>query len=347
MRRLCVFVIGVLVSGCAGAAPPVTDVSALRVVDELAQPTALTARLSPGGNTLLYNDGAGPCVRGVDGTGQRCVDEDVHLDTQSAAWSPDGTRLAFTDTHTLGLEPDLWVYDVGNGELTNLTDDGVPPGAIGGGPKVYEDADMDVYPSWSPDGARIRFLRRTDAEHLAVMSISPGGADPRQEASVATPWARLRAVAWSAERFAWFAGSRDGESGSVYTVGLAGDEPRRLIDGAYPILSFSADGQYLLVDERGLPADGRARVVRVVGGNAVPVASGSVTYPTWAPRGQSLAYVAAPGTLRVVARPGGEPKDLYKAAELGAADNDNLDWAPGVLLVADGEGNPTVLTLDG
>ncbi len=354
MRRTVVFAVAaVALCGCTSTGEPAgltpTDVSALRVVAEREQVPAYSAYLAPDGNRLLYNSEDGVCVRGVDGSGQRCSPAAARLDTASASWSPDGSLLALTDAHLFGREPDVWVYDVANGDLTNLTDDGVEAEDYDlTDPEVLAAADLDLFPSWSPDGTRIRFLRRADATTVDVMSIPAGGGVARREGSVPTAWAELRAVAWSAERFAWLSGPAAGGSGSVLTSGVRGGAPRELIDGDYPVLSFSSDGRYLLVDKRGAdgaPSVGKARVVPVAGGDPVPVAAGEVTYPTWAPRGHGLGYVDGPDTLRVVARPGDEPKELYRGKLLGAADLDNLDWAPGALLLTTARYTPVVLTL--
>ncbi len=58
----------------------------------------------------------------------------------SPAWSPDGTRLAFSSVDKSG-DNDLYIYDLGTKELTRLTHD------------MYDDRD----PVWSPDGSSIVF----------------------------------------------------------------------------------------------------------------------------------------------------------------------------------------------
>ncbi|OLF06052.1 hypothetical protein BLA60_33990 [Actinophytocola xinjiangensis] len=129
---------------------------------------------------------------------------------------------------------------------------------------------------------------------------------------------------------------------------LDGDEPRTLLDGEYNVLSFSADGEYLLGDRYDLeasePVPGAARVVPVQGGDAVPVTLGEVTYPAWGPRGHAIVYLASPGTVRVVGRPGGEPKVLHDAPRLTAASLDEIYWVRGAIVVGTGEA-PVVLTL--
>lgn len=61
-----------------------------------------------------------------------------------AAWSPDGSTLAFSQDRG-ALVNDLWLVEVQSSELTQLTDSG----EFG-----------DRFPTWSPDGSRIAFSRQ-------------------------------------------------------------------------------------------------------------------------------------------------------------------------------------------
>ncbi len=98
-------------------------------------------------------------------------------DDRAPAWSPDGTRIAFCTERggdaVAGSPYRIWVLQVATGELTQLT--GLPdqPGPHQGG--AWEDFD----PAWSPDGARVFFVR------AAVDSRGPLAA--RTVASVAAP----------------------------------------------------------------------------------------------------------------------------------------------------------------
>ncbi|HUI29576.1 MAG TPA: hypothetical protein VLX91_05130 [Candidatus Acidoferrales bacterium] len=58
----------------------------------------------------------------------------------SVSWSPDGDRLAFIGDNN--QQSDIYVYDLKNKVLSNLTND------------IFSDAD----PSWSPDGKKIYFV---------------------------------------------------------------------------------------------------------------------------------------------------------------------------------------------
>jgi Tol biopolymer transport system component len=324
------------------------DVSSLRVSGQVELGPAFSAWLSPDGKTVLFHSEAGTCLRAVDETGERCLAGRDLFDTDAADWSPDGSRIAMTDDLALGSEPDLWVLDVASGERTRLTEDDadrvnmmtqeIPDGAV-----------VDIAPSWSGDGKQIRFLRRESANSASVMSVPASGGDPARLGTIETSWENLQSVAWADDSVAWFSGSPSGGDGGVFVAGLSG-ESRKVLDGEYSRLSFSADGNFLLADQRGVDGDaavGKAVVVPARGGEPIPVAEGEVTYPTWAPDGHAILYVEAPGTLRVVGKPGDTPRDLHQQPDIRAADLDNLDWVPGSVLVSLGDGHPVVLTVDG
>lgn len=355
MRRLAVVAAAVLMLSACGEdepaktsapQPTATDVSPLRVTEKLEQVPAYEARLSPDGRTLLYTNDNGICVRGVDGSDERCFDEGWRFGLGTAAWSPDGGRVVVTEG--FDEEPDVWVLDLGSGDLTNLTDDGVsaeveptgdfeiPPGAV-----------FDGHPSWSADGERIRFLRG-DGGSVAVMAVPSGGGEPTKLGSIDTTWFELSTVAWTEDAFAWFSAPVDYVGDEVMVHDLAAGTSRKVLDGEYNLLSFSADGQFLLADQLSDPlVEAEPRVVPTGGGDPVPVADGDVSFPTWGPEGHAIAYVEAPGTLRVVGRPGATPHDLLRESEPLEVVGDRLDWAPGAILVTIGESQPTVLRIDG
>lgn len=357
-RRSCVLALGLVLAGCssttwsevaaAGAGP---DVAELRVARS--EPVELpgSVRLSPDGARLLLLS-ARPCVIRLDGSGEQCVDRDeVNPDLTNAAWSPDGTKLAFTDDFWRRvLEPDVWVFDVTSGELRNLTDDGVDEYELRG---ANEGAVIDLLPSWSPDGESVLFARgRAEGETVELMSAPAGGGEVSVLGEIGCAPKQLVGLAWSATRVAWSCGVNEAEvsladhDGGDAEVMLSGEKGQDRM-----LLSFSPDGQWLLVDSAtpyGLyssPEGGQARVVPADGGDPVRVADGAVGFPTWSPGGHAIAYVDFPDKLNVVAEPGGEPKELRKAEfGFGAPDGRRLAWSEDkLLLYADRE--PALLTL--
>ena len=78
------------------------------------------------------------------------------------AWSPDGSRIAFSGDRFGNM--DIWTVSVPDGKLHRLTDD-----------PLYEG-----YPSWTPDGSRLLYVRMDDrwVDH-DVIEVDPDGTNPR------------------------------------------------------------------------------------------------------------------------------------------------------------------------
>lgn len=360
--RIRVLLVGtvLVVAGCTGTTEgaPVpgnrVDAESLRVTAARPVAGAGPARLSPDGTRLMRLH-LELCVMALDGSGEQCVDQDeVSPDSVRAQWSPDGTRIAFTDNFWQRfLEPDVWMFDTRSGELRNLTDDGVDQYEIS---DPDPDATVDLLPSWSPDGKFIRFARGgPESDTMSLMSLDVEGGEVAAVREIECGTVDLVALAWSVDRVAWTCGV---ESAEVRAAELARYPEWTVMpgtDGASDedrmLLSFSPDGGDLLVDSLAAYGSvdahgGRARVVSVEGGDPEPVAEGQVGYPSWAPSGGAIAYVDLPGTLMVVAEPGAEPRELHSAKVLGATDGMRLNWAPNALL-AMLDGKTMLLTLAG
>ncbi len=86
------------------------------------------------------------------------------------AWSPDGNTVAFSAL--AGGFTDLYLYDLRNGQIRRLTNDGF----------------ADLEPAWSPDGSKIAFVTdrfstdttdlRPGNYRLAMMDVATGRIDP-------------------------------------------------------------------------------------------------------------------------------------------------------------------------
>jgi hypothetical protein len=101
---------------------------------------------------FLYDASGSSAPRTVD-TGS--------LEAATAAWSPDGSRIAFASRGAEGVEYDVYVVDLDGAHLTRLTR---APGDDGS-------------PAWSPDGTRIAFVSHRDG-NAEIYVMAADGADP-------------------------------------------------------------------------------------------------------------------------------------------------------------------------
>ena len=114
-------------------------------------------------------DGGRIAYRGCDERGDNCgiwviqpggfnaARLTTNLSDTAAAWSPDGTQVAFASTRTGNWE--LHLVEIATGQETRLT----------------ENAAVDYAPTWSPDGKQIAFLSdRQGAWAVYVLDIRSG-----------------------------------------------------------------------------------------------------------------------------------------------------------------------------
>ena len=357
MRRigaLTVLALATLLAGCstedtAGEAFPLrVHPEELRVTGARPVDVPGPVRISPDGTRLLRL-GSQLCVSALDGSDEKCASGAVRPDTLRAQWSPDSTKVAFTDDFWVRLlEPDIWVFDVRTGETRDLTEDGVDKIDLAG---ADPDTTIDLLPSWSPDGRFVRFARgAAGSPTAALMSIDVAYGELAGVRKVRCGITQLTAVTWSAKRVAWTCGITNAEVHAAevsrnreWTVlparphedrmllSLSPDSKSLLVDSVAPYSSFDAKG-------------GRASVVPTDGGEARPVADGGVAYPAWVPGSNALVYVDPPGTLRLVTEPGATPRELRGAERVAATDGWRLDWGQDTLY-ATVDGETTLLTV--
>lgn len=168
-------------------------------------------------------------------------------------WSPDGKRLAFTQSDRRG-NSDIVVLDVQTGRVRKLTDGGFintepswnPAGTQiaftsdrEGGPQVYlmeEDGSnvrrltveggYNASPAWSPNGAMIAYVSRFEGKFdLFVFKLGEGKAY-----QVTTGVASSESPAWSPDERRLVFSSNRGGSMQIWTTDLSGNMVKRLTE---------------------------------------------------------------------------------------------------------------------
>jgi len=215
------------------------------------------------------------------------------------AWSPDGTKIAFSsrrsgsfDIHVMGAD------GTGARRLTATKED-------------------DSHPSWSPDGGRIVFARSGD---IYVMNANGSGlrriSDPTTEDSdpAWSPdghWiAYVRRTPGTPVREVWIT-RPDGSARRALTAqGGRAFTPAWSPDSRRIVFSSNADSEVFALYAIGVDGKGLRSVVPTAGDNFEP---------SWSPDGSKIAY-QEDGAIFTVELGGGDVKKL--------TDNENNDSSP-------------------
>lgn len=234
---------------------------------------------------LMRNDGTEP---------RRLTSYDART-SSAAAWSPDGTRIAYARTYYVDdhWESHIWLIN-----------------ADGTGRRQFTAGDVwDDEPAWSPDGTRLAFSRqwggardadgdRADQDrYIAVMGLDGSG---RRALSPGGRWDSFPAWSPDGSEIAYIGGS------GVWAVSPDGTGFRRVAAGVHDGggLAWSPDGRRIAFarpaeTDRDTDSDtdkSGALVAVEVDGIAETVLVGEAaagTRPRWSPDGQRVAYVGA------------------------------------------------------
>ena len=287
---------GQLISDLWGGSPPLTDDSLSPAVVLTLGPGEYTAKVEGKNGTAgvalveIYGIGShGP------GSGVTKLTTDSDSWERNPAWSPDGTRIAFSGPSG------IYVMNADGSSVTNLTDN----------------SDLNQRnPAWSPDGTRIAFSFQTGQnigpDPYAIYVMNVDGSDLTRLTNQ-TVWED--APAWSPDgtRIA-FAGQSSGIYPDIYVINVDGSGVTNLTDNSYFLHSqpaWSPDGTRIAFAGQSSGIYPDIYVMNVDGSEAINLTDNSNLEerdPAWSPDGTRIAFT---GGSPVGSSPVGNYSDIY------------------------------------
>jgi Tol biopolymer transport system component len=256
---------------------------------------ALGPRFSPDGTRIIYTyqpnadrDDPEPLaqlhVMNADGTDDRLIPTDH--EAFQAAWSPDGERIAFSQS--IDDQRDLFVMAADGSAVEQLTDDSA----------------SDWAAIWTPDGSSLLFnsdrdgtyhIHRIDLATKAITALTTGESNDWEPA-----------VSPDGSRIAFTSDRRGTDHYDVWLAGIDGSDPTRLTTGADEDVgdsympAWSPDGSKIAFTSNRTD-DFEVYVMPVAGGDAAnlsqsPGSSEGWARPAWSPDGSSIVYPSAGNT---------------------------------------------------
>jgi Tol biopolymer transport system component len=178
-------------------------------------------------DNLAFTRGGDIYVIHADGRGLRQVTSGLGEDYE-AAWSPDGSRIAFTRYrhdrgHPSWGEAAVYVIGADGGGLVRLS--------------AHGDSTYDAHPTWSPDGTRIAFYSRREhaagSLHANDSEIWVMNADGTSPVRLTHQSSLAFHPAWSPDgsRIAYRAANVAAETFSIYVMQANGANPTAIAGG--------------------------------------------------------------------------------------------------------------------
>ena len=97
-------------------------------------------------------------VMDADGANRTNITQNPRASNRTPSWSPDGSKIAYAALRNVN-RADFWNSDL---DIFVMNVDGTNP------VRLTEDASLNWFPSWSPDGKRIVFMRQTHDDPITA-----------------------------------------------------------------------------------------------------------------------------------------------------------------------------------
>lgn len=285
-------------------------------LDLTAGPGATAAFLAPDGSQFAYFKANGLCMYSLEGEQGDCVtlEDDISIDLESVRWSPDSTKLAFSENFLITFrDSDIWVYDVEANTLTDFTPMPNRELNLFSNDDTTKEFTVDITPQWAADSQSIYFLRyQFNSTNEALAKFYRVGVDGGEAEEIGEVDTQSRISTYG------FAVSAD-ESRIVYNLDTRGDEKdgnwlldvetgeakfaAAAIQGTLPwAYQFSPSGDLVLVvgisekfasfSGQVAPEDSAIYTLPVFGGRQQQLDVDNFVYGAgWAPQGSTVAYV--------------------------------------------------------
>ena len=253
-----------------------------------------------------------------------------------ASVSPDGSRIVF---ETLGK---LWVKPAAGGAARRLV--------------KGDEAELELYPSWSRDGRTIVYVGWTDQGLGRIRTVAAAGGAARNVTTQPGHYARPRfspdgrTIAFEQGQGGFLTSPRWSENPGIYRVAAAGGTPVRVTrEGTEPQFGASNDRLFMIVAAAGkrqlvsTDLNGEAKHIHSTGEMVSDYqVSPDGQYVAFRQNYQAFVMPLMPGTQDVAADAKGGPLPVTRASAVGA---DFIHWSGGGRRLHWSTG-PTVYTAD-
>ena len=235
-----------------------------------------------------------------------------------ASVSPDGRQIVF---ETLGK---LWIKPLAGGAPRRLV--------------KGDEAEMELWPTWSHDGRTIAFVGWTDAGLGQIRTVPASGGTARNVTTIAGHYARPhfspdgKTIAFERGGGGALTAARASDNPGVYRVASSGGVPARIAkDGAEPQFGASSDRVFMIVTDNNkrqlvsTDLSGGAKRVHAVGDLVNDyVVSPNGDYLAFRQNYQAFVMPLMPGTQNVEVDQKGGPLPATRISADGA---DFINWS--------------------